>query len=633
MLLLILFLTSGFFTGFAILNFFKIKLSIIPQLVCSLVVGLAVCNLLIFLTANKFGLNPQIIFSVSLILLVFTFLTSFKSLWQFTNLKKINFRKNLFEIIGLLFISFVIINVFTKSIFLTSVGIIAGNRLVWTDWPVHIAIASSFANGDNFPPQNPLYSGPIMTYPFFSDFLSSVLQVLGLGLKASFVIPGVILGLSSVLLIFYFIFFITEDKKTALLGTFIALFWGGIGFIYFFKDIIYSHSPLEVLFFPPHEYTFYEEKNLWFFSFIYSELLPQRGFLFGLPLFFISLILLIRGISHSKKGYLFLSAVLAGLLPFFHLHSQISFSIFAFTYIILALVPLKVVNVAKTDGLISKIFLYFVTPFLVLIAVQLPFFLLTGQNRSIGLHFGWMKTDENLFLFWIKNTGLFWPLILYAFWKLKINSTLKKVAIASFMLFLIPNLLRLASWPYDNLKVLTYWYFTSTPLVAMALKSLFKGNYLLKVVATIITITLTLSGTTEIIRILNTSKVQTPLWSKTDIQLAEQISQKTEPNSLILAAAVHDHPITALAGRKLIIGFPGNAWSWGFEDWSRRENDVRQALRGKGETNLILNHYGVDYVLISNREKIFEPLTNEGYFIDHFPLIESNDQYKLFKVK
>lgn len=633
MLLLILFLTSGFFTGFTILNFFKIKLSIILRLVCSLVVGLALCNLLIFLTASKFGLNPQIIFSVSLLLLVFAFLTSFKSLGQSANLKKIDFKKNLFEIIGLLFISFIIINVFTKSIFLTSEGIIAGNRLVWTDWPVHIAIASSFAKGDNFPPQNPLYSGPIMTYPFFSDFLSSVLLVMGLSLESSFVIPGIILGLSSVPLIFYFNFFITEDKKTALLGTFIALFWGGLGFIYFFKDIVNSANPLGTLLFPPHEYTFYEEKNLWFFSFIYSELLPQRGFLFGLPLFLISLILLIKGISHKKKGHLFLSAVLAGLLPFFHLHTLISLSIFAFTYIFLTLVLFKADRVVKTKDLFLKISLYFIMPFLLLIAAQLPFFLITGQSRSIGFHFGWMKADENFFLFWFKNTGLFWPLILYAIWKLKINSTLKKVAIASFMLFLIPNLFRLASWPYDNLKVLTYWYFTSAPLVAMALKSLFKGNYLLKIVATVMIITLTLSGIIEITRIFNTQKTQIPLWSKTDIQLVEQISQKTEPDSLILAAAVHDHPVTALAGRKLIIGFPGNAWSWGFEDWSRRENDVRQALQGKSTTDSILKKYGVDYVLISNREKIFEPQTNEKFFVDNFPLIESNNQYKLFKVK
>lgn len=633
MLLLILFLTSGFFTGFAILNLFKIKLSIILQLVCSLVVGLAVSTLLIFITAYKFGLNPPTIFSLSLLLLVFAFLTSFKSIGQYANLKKIDFRKNLLEIIGLLFISLVIINVFLKSILITSEGIIAGNRLVWTDWPVHIAIASSFANGDNFPPQNPLYTGPIMTYPFLSDFFSGVLLIMGMGLKSAFVIPGVILGLSSVLLIFYFNFLMTEDKKTALLATFIALFWGGLGFIYFFQDILNSANPLGTLLFPPHEYTFYKEKNLWFFSFIYSQLLPQRGFLFGLPLFFTSLILLIKGISHSKNGYLFLSAVLAGLLPFFHLHSQISFSIFAFTYIFLTLISFKADRVVKTKDLFLKIPLCFIAPFLLLIAAQLPFFLLTGQSRSIGFHFGWMKEDENFFLFWFKNTGLFWPLILFAFWKVKINTTLKKVAIASFMLFLIPNLFRLASWPYDNLKVLTYWYFTSAPLVAIALKSLFKRDYLLKVVATVIVVSLTLSGTIEIIRIFNTPKVQTLLWSKNDIQLAEQISQKTEKNSLILAAAIHDHPITALAGRKLIIGFPGNAWSWGFEDWSRRENDVRQALQGKNAAYLILKQYGVDYVLISNREKIFEPQTNEGYFIEHYPLIESNNQFKLFKVK
>lgn len=636
MILSLPFFISSWILGLAVLEVFQIILLTSIRNIFGLVIGFIINTLLIFFLSLFSGLTITVVITI----LFLTFIPSLLYLIKRATLPTIieflpNFKKNKHVYFGLTLISLIIVLIFSKSIFVDSSGIVAGNRLVWIDWPVHIALISSFVYGNNFPPQNPLYSGPVLTYPFFSDFFSSILQVLGANLKFSLAAPGIIFGILSVLLIFYFGLLVTGKKNIALLGTFVGIFWGGLGFLYLIQDVINSSSPINTLLFPPHEYTFYAEKNLWFFSFIYSELLPQRGFLFGLPMFFTSLMLLIFALNRNKKNYFILSAIVAGLMPFFHLHSLISLVIFDVSFITVTLINSfleKGPEFAKKY--LTNIGIYFVLPFILITSIQLPFFLSTNITQSIGFNFGWMKNQENLFLFWFKNTGLFLPLFLITIFAVKTNKIAKHISIAAVPLFIIPNILRFAAWPYDNLKIFTYWYFISAFFVAIALERIYQKNTYGKILAALLTVTLTLSGLIEVTRILNVGKNQIPLWTKKDSNLAQVIIEKTEPQSIILTAAVHDHPVSALSGRKLIIGFPGNAWTWGFSDWQQRESDVRIALKGDPvNTPNILKKYSVDYVLISGRERNFEPQTNENYFTENLTFIAGGEDYKLYKVR
>lgn len=629
----IYFFFSAFILGLAILEFFQIALPGPIKKVLALVLGIILNNLVIFLASLFFGLN---IFN-SLVLISISFFPSFVFL-IFKNeslniFEDIRFRKNIFIILSLLIISLVITGIFVKSIYQDSSGIIAGNRLVWTDWPVHLAIISSFAKGANFPPQNPLYAGQSISYPFFSDFFSSVLQILGADLKTSLILPGIILGISFLAILYFFGLYLTK-KKTAIIGVFVGIFWGGLGFIYFIQDLLNSNF-IETLKFPPHEYTFYGEKNLWFFSFLYSELLPQRSFLFGLPMFFIALILLIIGVSHKKNTYLIFSGIIFGIMPFFHMHAFISLLLFLSIFL-----PLTLITTFKNNGFekakeqFLSLTLYFLAPLLGLILIQTPYLLSINTNKIIGFNWGWMKGQENFFLFWFKNTGFFWPLLIFAIWKTKLNPLAKNIAISSMILFILPNIFRFAPWPYDNLKIFTFWYLIGAFFVAESLVFLYKKGLLGKILSILLFLSLILSGVVEDIRIFNTERTKIQIWSQKDIELASTIVEKTRPNSVILTAAVHDHPAAALAGRRIIIGFPGNAWSWGMSDWSQRENDIHTLLEGNTLlTPQLIQKYNIDYVLISPREKYFEPMLNEKYFAENGEQIMQGEDYKLFKLK
>lgn len=631
---LFFFLASWFF-GLTILEIGQIILPSLFRNVLGLVLGVVLNTLAIFFASFLFGLN----FITSLAILLLTFLPSLFFLFKKTALPnfldQFDFKKNWTIVLAFAALSFLLIQIFNKSIYIDSNRIIAGNRLVWTDWPVHIAIISSFVHGNNFPPENPLYSGQIISYPFFSDFLSSVLESLGASLKISLIIPGIVLSLASIALIYFLGVMLTAKKHLVLIGVIIGIFWGGLGFMYFIKDLITSGNFLETLKFPPYEYTFLQDKGFWFFSFLYSELLPQRAFLFGLPMFFSALILLILGIYQSERKYLALSGYLVGVMPFFHMHSYLSFLMISSVFIFLTfLTNLKEQGIKYALSKFKDIIVYFTLPIVGLGLIQAPVFLSVNLSQSLGLNWGWMKGNENFIVFWFKNSGFFWPLMILAFFILKKNTMARDLGLSSIVLFILPNIFRFASWPYDNLKIMTYWYLIGAFFVAISLSFVFQKGFLGKILSIILFVTLTLSGGIEIGRIMNTQKTQIPLWSKNDVELADTLKEVTPPKSLILTAAIHDHPSTALAGRKTIIGFPGNAWAWGLPDWYQREMDVHKIFRADSTyTFNLMKKYKVDYVLISPREIIFEPNLNEEYFLKNYPLVIQGEDYKLFQIK
>lgn len=635
MLLSILFFFTSFVTGLAIHETSKLNLKSTFKYPFSLIIGTALTTVVIFIVSLFFGMNLQVIILSTIIILIFTVFSLRHNLDAIPGKWEVFSKTNALAIASLLILSTVIVLLFSKSIFQSESTITAGNRLVWTDWPIHFAITNAFVKGNNFPPQNPQFAGENLAYPFLADFLSGILIILGASLSFSYILPGIILAIASMSLLYYLGIILTSNKNVTAVGILIAVFWGGLGFIYLIQDIQSSGSLLSTLIYPAHEYTFYQEKNLWFFSFLYSEILPQRSFLFGLPLFLISFILMILGLNKTKKRYVLFSGLLIGIMPFFHTHSYISILMLSSVYL-----PLFLVNKLKDKGFkifkenLAIIILFLVLPITGFALIQLPLFSSLDTKQTIGLNWGWMKGSENFIIFWFKNTGFFWPLWVLAIFKAKVSSEYKSIAIASIILFVLPNIFRFASWPYDNLKIFTYWYLIGAFLVASSLYFIAKKGIVGKVFAFSLFVSLVLSGIIEVSRVVLSDQAKIVIWSQEDIYLASVIENNTEPDAIILTAPVHNHPVSALAGRKVVIGFPGNAWSWGYSSWQSREADVRKMMQAPPySVQDLMNKYNIDYVLISPWEKNYEPNLNYDYFQENYQLIIGNENFNLFRIQ
>src|SRR3990167_2826606 len=145
MILSLIFFLASLLTGFAVHDLLQLNLKSLFRYPFSLVIGTLLITLITFLASLFLGLNSFVV-----ILIIFLFLTA-STFVMFQRLDAFSISEK----------------IISKSNTQNTSGIIAGNRLVWTDWPVHLAITNSFVKGDNFPPQNPQFDGENLAYPFF----------------------------------------------------------------------------------------------------------------------------------------------------------------------------------------------------------------------------------------------------------------------------------------------------------------------------------------------------------------------------------------------------------------------------------------------------------------------------------
>ena len=197
--------------------------------------------------------------------------------------------------------------------------------------------------------------------------------------------------------------------------------------------------------------------------------MPQRALLFGFPITMLIFTLLYTGIEHKKWREFLFAGVLAGVLPFFHSHS--------FLAVLMVTIPL---------GLIfwdwRKWFLFFMPAFILSLPQVLYLSGHVGGGSFFKSNFGWMAGKEHFLWFWLKNTSLFWPVLIGGFVVIFVRKNgrpplrLVFYVLPFFILFLLPNLILFAPWNWDNIKILIYWFLGVTPIAAFAMTCLYKAG-------------------------------------------------------------------------------------------------------------------------------------------------------------
>ena len=72
--------------------------------------------------------------------------------------------------------------------------------------------------------------------------------------------------------------------------------------------------------------------------------------------------------------------------------------------------------------------------------------------------------------------------------------------------FVVPNLLRLSPWIWDNVKFLFYWYVASAPLVALLLSRMSRAGSAGALAAAVLALAATASGTLDAWRVASRSR-------------------------------------------------------------------------------------------------------------------------------
>jgi hypothetical protein len=490
------------------------------------------------------------------------------------------------------------------------------------DISLHLGIISSFVYGNNFPPQNPNFSGGAISYPFMIDYLTALfIQPMGLTYQNAFAFTGVIFFSLLIILLAFFVIDLSRSKKVALLTLLLFLFSGGFGFIYALDNFLTSGKNIfDFLLQLPQDYTAIKDIGYWWINVNLSMLLPQRSFLFGfgISLLVLSIFLNLKSQFHIKSYIL--GVILLALLPLIHAHSLIALAPFIIYFL------LFIFKDQKTDRIVL---------FLIGLNGLIAAFLLSRQflAQSTNLvslfswQIGWMSHDESLLRFYLKNFGLVLVVLPMAFYFLKKRSTLWQLGIVSLIWFVLPSVMIFQPWDFDNIKLFIYWYFFATILMADFFIRFFNQGIFKKLIVVFSVILIVMAGSLDVMRILTSAGTRYPIYEISAIRLSDFLRQNTPTNSVIVSADKFDNPAVSLAGRKVVMGFSPWLWTYGL-NYSTRQQVLTNILAGQVNPQDIKKYHITHVIFFPN----VSYTQNQQYFDEHYQLIYNQDGYRIYKL-
>jgi hypothetical protein len=564
--------------------------------------------------------------------------------------------------------------VFERAMFESPDGIYTGVQNNLGDLPFHLSIITSFTEGANFPPEDPTFAGARFTYPFVADFVAACFVRAGATLRQAMLLENFVLALSFVGLLHRFTLKLTRDWIAGLIAPVLVLLSGGLGWLNLLEHVRVSGQGLfGIIMKLQQQYTITPDTGYRWGNSLTTLLIPQRGILLGLPLALtVFMVWWMMGETdtetqrrgeaaksdeteksrkQSKKKMrqgsaplrvpasprprvpaaiqrMAMIGVIAGLLPLVHAHS----------FVVVMVVG---AGVALLTGL--KQWRAWAAFFIVASIIAAPQMWWATRGSSVqasdffGWNFGWDKGKENFFVFWLKNTGLLIPLIFAALlWSNRKSEGQKYLASRRLLLFylpftlcfIIPNLIKLAPWEWDNIKVIFYWFIASVPLVALFLARLMREKGLLRVASVVLVLTLTLAGALDVWSVMSKA-AEFRIFDADGVRFAEVVKVQTQPRSTILHEPTYDTPIF-LTGRRSVMGYPGHIGSHGI-NYDERLREIRRIYAGAPDAVSLLAKYKVEYVVVGSHEQRERPI-NEAFFA-RYQLVGETGEYRLYKIE
>jgi hypothetical protein len=630
-LLVLLVALVAVIVGYRLCSLFKEHFSVWERCCAGAVVGLALLAWIGFLLSLAGGLNGLTITgTVALLLALGVYLTLRRPdedlLGEFRSaLRGIGWPAAAYYTVW----SALLFWLFSRVISFDSGALLTAPLNNYGDLPFHLSAITSFAWGKNFPPTNPIFSGLPFTYPFLIDFLTAFFLKAGAGWRLAFFVENFLLAVSLVGIIEMLAVRLTGNRLAARIAPAIFLFNGGFGFINFFSDFSRAKGLLGTLADLPRTYTMnatlatrFGEVPLKWGNVFTTLLIPQRSLLFGLPL--VALIITLwwtalrdRNLERrTRRRLLFASGVLAGALPMLHAHSFFAVAI---------------VSVLLIALFWSRDWTTFLVPFVVLAGPQALFLMSTPvRSHLFKENLGWESDSVSPVLFWLANAGPFILLLIAAVGtRTLVDVRTRRFYLAFLAWFVLPNVVLLAPWPWDNIKVLILWALISTPFVAIVVADGFKRGLLWKSSSVVLLLILTLSGVLDVTRALSPVE-KVSLLGADETAAAALIREKTEPTAVIAHAPIHNSAV-CLSGRRSLMGYPGHLWTHGI-DYHTREQDSRVLFQGGAPAKDLLAKYKVDYLLVGPIERrVFSP--NEISLAADYPVVFDQEGYRLYRTK
>lgn len=466
-------------------------------------------------------------------------------------------------------------------------GTISIAAKAYSDFAANLPLIRSFSQGENFPPEYPLFPGESIRYHFLFYLLVGFLEKLGIPLGLALNIPSA-LGFFALLLMIYFLAkLLFKSRAVALLTILFFLFNGSFGFFYFFQKHPLSFPQVisgllnnqEFSAFGPYDQGVVT--GFWNLN-IYTN---QRHLASGLFFTLLPLYLFLK--SRQKKKALSLKTslilgTLVGLLPFWHATGFImSLTILAGLFLLLPYRRRTLLIIATALILAFPQFLYLTR---------------SGGITSFHFHPGYLiaspLTAFNFLRFWFLNFGFAFFLIPLGV--LSAPGNTRRVFLIVFPVFLLGNLFQFSPDMAINHKFFNLFLIVGNMFVAYVLVVAWQKHLLTKILVPLLILALTLSGVIDFLAIKNDrSYLISDAPQNPDVVWIEK---NTPPSSVFLNSTYLYHP-ASLAGRKIFLGWPYFPWSAGYNT-DKRGRLLHELYREKNFQKLCraLKENEIDYI-------------------------------------
>ena len=394
------------------------------------------------------------------------------------------------------------------------------------DLPLHWTYIRYLAGGALFWPENPIFTGARLQYPFGIDLFTALLVKVGVPMSGALRLVG--LAGSAALCV--------------------ALFRWGRGFAVAAFLCSGGLAGADAAW-----------KNLFLALFV-----PQRGFLFALPAGLLLLWSWRERLLGGRRGLpAWTEGVLWGAMPLFHLHTFLFVSVMA---VVWTLCSRRVGGVAQALAW-------------ALVPGTWTVFEVTNGFQAASLVWwkpGWVIGPESPLAFLLANFTLFLPLFAWAGWLAfrARDPEGRATILPGLALFASLFFVMLAPWDWDNTKIMVWCYLLMLP----AAERLVMGRLGLAL-RIVVLVGLLAPGAVAIGRSLG------PAHAYEVIGVGEEASACRGLEGLPVGARVatvqtFNHPV-ALCGHPLVAGYSGHLWSHGI-----RAQEVEEGLRSlmMGET-------------------------------------------------
>lgn len=548
------------------------------------------------------------------------------------------------------------------------------------DLSLHLSVAASAVNAP-FPLHNSLMRYATMAYPYLSDTFASSFVLFGMPLGAAIVFTGTLM--MALVYAGYALLCgqLLRRRYGVTLCTLLLFLNGGLGFFYTLSGTV-SESGVVVTVWDNlrNVLTGYYQtptnqpnpNNLRWSNILCDMLLPQRGILGGWTLLLPALNLLApplcarvrrrpyRGEAtpalaapfyayaeepalaepidwpHGLRGWV-LCGVFAGALPLVHTHSFLAL-------VLLSLGLCGYLVLTAPRGRRMREFLPFLLYALVAGALSLPqllgftFVQATGSNHFLTFQFNWCNNRGGAGLvdpylwFYIKNIGLPFLLILLSLFQK--NRQTRLLLCGAFCIFAVAEFIRFQPNEYDNNKLFYVWFLLALPGATEVACDLYERLRGLRGRRAVAALALTVCFLSSGLTVARECASDYEAYSAQDVQAAAFIREQVPEHAVFVTGTQHLNPVSALAGRDIVLGPDLYLYYHGFSTTDRKA-EVWAFYNDPAGQLEFLRKYGVAYIYVSPWELYDERWSVNLEALEAlFPCVYRNESgtYRIYRV-